>query len=407
MRVSQWWSYLTGYLSIEVEGERLEPFVNMAMTRGIMLWDLKRESATRLSAMVRISGFYGLRHIARRNRCRLRIKRRQGFPFFAARLRKRKMLVLGSLFFIVLIYYLSSLVWFIEVTGNQQIASDDILRVAWREGLVPGTPSWRLDRHRLEKVLAQEFPEAAFISVEGQGTRITIEVVEKRLPPPDEYRKGRFHVVAARGGVIEDIIVKVGEPQVQPGDEVQAGQILISGILPVPGTGSLTPPPGVVLPPPASLQPENVSAQGVVRAKVWYTAYGESEKKEHQQRKTGRKTLRVHLFSWGRDIILYGPRETPYPLYELQQREARVKDWSATVLWENIEEVEDYVVEHGEAGALDLAIEQGRTEIGQSVMPESETLLEKIDRVPLDDSNRVRVRLQVEAREDIGIRQAF
>ncbi|NPV90239.1 MAG: sporulation protein YqfD [Firmicutes bacterium] len=391
MRVSQWWSYLTGYLSIEVEGERLEPFVNMAMARGIMLWDLRRESATRLSARVRISGFFGLRHIARRNRCRLRIRRRYGFPFFAARMRKRKILMLGALFFIVLMYYLSSLVWFIEVTGNQQIAADDILRVAGREGLTPGTPGWRIDRLRLEKVLAQEFPEAAFFSVEGQGTRITIGVVEKRLPPPDEYRGGRFHVVAARDGVIEDVIVKVGEPRVKPGDKVRKGQVLISGILPAP----------------TSLGSWYVSAQGVVRARVRYTAYGESEILEHRQRKTGLKTLRVHLMAGGRDVILYGPREDPYPLYELQQREARIRGWPTTVLWENIEELEDYVVEHGEAGALDLAMEQARAEIGGAVMPNSETLVEDVDRVPLNDPNRVRVRVQVEVREEIGVRRGF
>jgi similar to stage IV sporulation protein len=367
-------------LEIEVEGERLEPFINMAMTRGIMLWDLKIVGDDRLSAKVRVSGFFGLRHIARRNRCRLKIRRRQGFPFLAVRLRKRKMLLLGSLLFVVLLSYLSSLVWSIDVTGNQLIAGGDILRVAAREGLVLGTPGWRIDRHRLEKVLLQEFPEAAFFSVEAHGTRVTIEVVEKRFPPPDDNQQGRFHVVAARSGVIEDVIVRVGEPLVQPGDRVRVGQVLIAG---------------------------TANARGIVRARVWYTVYGEAEQVEHRQRKTGRKALRVHLSGWGKDITLYGPREAPYPLYELEQHESRIRDWPASMLWEDIEEVEDYTVEHGEAGALDLAIEKARAEISDSVMPDSEPLQEKIDRVPLDDPNRVRVRVQLEAREDIGERRAF
>lgn len=407
MRVSQWWSYLVGYLTVEVEGERIEPFINMAMVRGIRLWDIRHLSRHTITARIRISGFFSLRHIARRNRCRMRIVRRHGLPFLAVSLKKRKMLALGAVFFLFLLYFLSSLVWFIEVAGNQQVGAEDILRVAQREGFRAGTPRWRLDKLRLEKVLAREFPQVAIFSVEIRGTRVLIEVVEKKLPPPEEEKNQPSHIVAARSGVIEDIIVLVGEPVAKPGDSVKAGQVLISGILPVPGTGSLTPPPGVMLPPPQSLEPEQVCARGLVRARVSYTAFGESPVVESLWRPTGRRVTRLSISGWGREVIVYGPREAPYPAFAREQQEARIPRLLLALTWERLSELESYTVEYGVDGAVTRAVEQARAEIDQARMPQSETLAEKIDLIPVDDPNRVRVQVQLEALEDIGIRQAL
>lgn len=407
MRVSQWWSYLVGYLTVRVEGQRIEPFINMAMVRGIRLWDIRHLSHHAITARVRISGFFSLRHIARKTRCRMRIVRRHGLPFLAVSLKKRKMLALGAVFFLFLLYFLSSLVWFVEVVGNQQVATEDILRVAQREGFRSGTPRWRLDKLRLEKVLAREFPLVAIFSVEIRGTRVLIEVVEKKLPPPQEEESQPSHIVAARSGVIEDLIVLVGEPVAKPGDTVRAGQMLISGILPVPGTGSLTPPPGVILPPPLSLEPERVCARGLVRARVLYTAVGESPVVESNWRPTGRRVTRLFISGGGREVIVYGPREAPYPVFAREQQEVRIPRMPLLLTWERLSELEPYTVEYGLEGAAARAAARARAEIDRARMPQSEILSEKIDPVPLDDPNRVRVRVQLEAMEDIGIRQAF
>lgn len=407
MRVSQWWSYLVGYLTIRVEGERLEPFINMAMTRGIRLWDLRRTEAGALTARVRVSGFYSLRHIARINRCRMRIVRRHGFPFLAARLERRKMLALGAVCFLALLYILSSLVWFIEVVGNQQVPAQEILMVAEREGFRVGAPRWRLDKQGLEKVLAREFPQVAFFGVKVRGTQVVIEVVEKRMPPPDGRQQGRAHLVAARSGVIEDVIVMKGDPLVKPGDTVQAGQMLISGILPVPGTGSLTPPPGVVLPPPASLESEEVIAQGLVKARVWYQAYGENPVVERRRRPTGERAVRLRAVSLGHEVLVYGPREIPYADFEREEREIRLGSSPVVLVWERVSEMEDEVIEYGVDRAKELAADKARQEIVEARMADSRVILEKVDAVELNDDNLVRVRVRVEALEDIGVRQDF
>ena len=56
------WNYLTGYLVIRVDGLSLEKFINLAVTNGIYLWGINRQSYTSLTACIGISGFRKLQN---------------------------------------------------------------------------------------------------------------------------------------------------------------------------------------------------------------------------------------------------------------------------------------------------------------------------------------------------------
>ncbi len=73
-------SFLAGYVVILVTGEAPEKFVNMAASRGIQLWEITRVREGAILLKVRLNAVRALRHIARRTRCRFRIRRRVGLP---------------------------------------------------------------------------------------------------------------------------------------------------------------------------------------------------------------------------------------------------------------------------------------------------------------------------------------
>jgi similar to stage IV sporulation protein len=81
-------SFLLGYVTILVTGDAPEKFINMAASRGISLWDVARSGEGGIRLKVRLSAVKPLRHMARRTRCRFRICRREGLPFYFARLRQ-------------------------------------------------------------------------------------------------------------------------------------------------------------------------------------------------------------------------------------------------------------------------------------------------------------------------------
>lgn len=84
----KFWSFVIGYVTLLVEGAGLEKFLNMAVSRGIYLWDIVWLDPQKIRLKVRISAIRALRHIARRTHCRFHIQAKEGLPFTAARFKK-------------------------------------------------------------------------------------------------------------------------------------------------------------------------------------------------------------------------------------------------------------------------------------------------------------------------------
>ena len=75
---------IRGELTIEISGERPERLLNLALREGIRLDEVRHLSAGRLSCRIALPDIYQLRPLARRARCRIRIRQRRGLPFTLA-----------------------------------------------------------------------------------------------------------------------------------------------------------------------------------------------------------------------------------------------------------------------------------------------------------------------------------
>lgn len=47
-------SYIRGYVDISVEGYFIERFINMCISKGILIWNIRRERATYLQANINV-----------------------------------------------------------------------------------------------------------------------------------------------------------------------------------------------------------------------------------------------------------------------------------------------------------------------------------------------------------------
>ena len=66
MGIIKIWLYLKGYVIIKIEGLTLERFLNLAATKDIYLWDIKRIDYTILKMKTTIEGFKSLKEIVKR-----------------------------------------------------------------------------------------------------------------------------------------------------------------------------------------------------------------------------------------------------------------------------------------------------------------------------------------------------
>lgn len=405
-------SYLRGYVIILVTGEAPEKFVNMVASRGIYLWDIARVRDGAILLKVRLSAVKPLRHIARRTRCRFRIRRRTGVPFHIARLRRRKALALGAVFFLGALYFLSSFVWFVEVRGNERLSAAEVLGVAEEAGLRRGVPKWKIETGRVEARIEERLPLVTWTGVYIKGTKVTIEVSERTVPEEEDRRPS--HIVAAKAGLVKELLILNGHPAVKEGDTVAPGQVLISGEIPPPEEPSRPgeeKKPGDI--PKVVLPSRYVHAKGIVRARVWYEGYGEAKIVETGRRPTGRSETCVSMKFEGKEIILSGNQNIPFEYYEVETFVKRIPKWRnlevpVELVTVKYLELTDYREERGQAGARKLAEERALEAASRPFAKDARVLDRSVEEVLTGHpENLVRVKAVIETVEDIGIEKLF
>lgn len=387
---------VSGTIAVSLKGKNTERIINMALARGIFLWDI-RHTDTGINCKVRNTAFEALKNIAEENRHELIIIERRGLPFYRNIIKTRMGFITGALIFVLALYLMSSFVWFINVSGNHQINTNRILLTAAKYGVYQGAAKWNFSRSKVEKSILQDISELAYVQLDIRGVRANIKVVEKILPPHEIT--GPCNIVARKGGVVENILVLEGQASTQPGQVVAKGDILISGIiLPEPNQAGET-----------NQQDEihEVRARGTVKARVWYEGYGECKLRNESKVFTGRKRNVVYLHTPWKNMILIGNREEDYPYYTQKENQMTfstpVGEFGLCRI--KIKEQAKKTTVYTEAKAIEIA--RGRAmRILRQKMGETQRIANtKVDLLSSPSDNILRVRIAAEKLEDIAVAQ--
>jgi len=405
-------AFLQGYLVLHVIGNAPERFVNMAAGRGIYIWDVEQLNQEIVVIKVFLRDIKALRHIARRTSCRFRIRQRVGLPFYWAVLRRRKALTLGAFLCLVTLFFLTSFVWVIEITGNEKLDSSHILQAAEQAGLRRGTLKWHIKPGAVEEKIIDELPMLSWSGVYIRGTKVTIEVAERIMPEDGDQQPA--HIVAKKAGVIKEVLVLSGHQAVEEGDTVSVGQVLISG--------EIFPMADPQQPEEEDSEPEEeikplryVHAMGIARARIWYEGYSEVYLVETGKRPTGRQKTRISIKFNNKEIILSGNQNQsePFEMYESKILINKVPEWRNIAL--PVEfitvkyfELAEYRETRSRPAARRMAEEQAQAMAEENMSDDARIEERWMEEVETADSDKlVRVRVVIEAVEDIGMEMTF
>ncbi|MFC4103968.1 sporulation protein YqfD [Paenibacillus xanthanilyticus] len=346
---ASWLQWVRGIVTIRVRGEGLELLVNRALAKGLQLWSISRTSGGELVCQVAVGDFFKLRPLLKETGCRVHVAGRKGMPFWLRRVEKRLFFGAGLVLFFVGMYLLSSLIWSIDVKGNEKLSEEHILKVAKQQGLYPFQWSFRLpDTSDLQRDLTRSLPGAAWVGVEKRGTKITIQIVETTKPAPSPPVDPR-HIIAAADAVITDIQAETGRPVVNRNQKVKRGDILISGILGDENHNMLVP------------------AHGKVRGLVWHEYDIASPLTRKVQVYTGEVMTRWYGVAFGRALKVSGYGKIPYQYFETirHEEQAAYRTWSLPLgrIKETIREVRLDKIPVPAAEAKTIGLNQARADI--------------------------------------------
>ena len=265
-------NYIIGYVRVVVEGYYIERFINICTNHKILIWNLKREKNVRLYLNIGINDFKKLSEISRKTKCKVKIESKHGVRFLLNKYRKRKIFLLSLIAVIGVICFSSNFVWNVEVIEENNLELENITEDLQVAGLQVGMPKSKVDTKDIINNIRLNRSDIAWVGIELKGTNAIVKVV-KADEAPDIIDENEYcNIVANESGLITKVNAQNGTAQVQEGDVVQKGSVLIAGIM----EGKYT-------------EPRYIHATGEVEAKVWHTKSKKIYYKQEKYEETGNK----------------------------------------------------------------------------------------------------------------------
>lgn len=380
---------LRGYVVIQADGYFTERFLNICMRRGILLWDVKRMGETRLYACISIAGFLQLRQIASKTKTHVKIVKRCGLPFFLHRYRKRKPVLAGILLFALIIFYMSSHVMGIDISGAERIPQNAIMEGLREFGLYPGAKLSRLSPQLIQNQMMTKLDDIAWIGINIKGSHVYIEVKE-RLGVKRELNKNEpCNLIAANSGIIRLLEVKEGQTVVAVNTMVEKGDLLVSGILDSSKEGI-----------------RYVHSFGNIYADTIYKKSREYPIEFTEKIYTGNKKVRYSMKLLGYNFNLYLKNRAPYENFDKSFEEKTFKSnfsFFPHVLWKK-DTFAEYTPKKTKR-SLEQIVALGKKELGEEIEKELDksTEIKNVDVSYLPLGNKVLVTVEYACRENIAL----
>lgn len=282
-------NFLRGSVQVEIECACPERVLNLCAVEEIAFWDLQWLSPIALRLRVTRRGWRALREVCTRADAQASRLRERGAPQLLLRLRTRYALLAALALFALLLFGGNLFIWSFEVTGNETVPTETILRALEKCGVAVGSQGLKIHQEDVRNRALLELPDVAWLAVNVRGCVAHVQVVERKRPPAVVQESQVCNVVARREGLVTRVQALDGKAVAAPGSVVTEGELLISGVADSERSGLRL-----------------LHGMGEVWARTWYDLSVSVPLKTTEKTGEGRKKLHLSLDFGRRRIKFYG-----------------------------------------------------------------------------------------------------
>lgn len=377
-----------GYIEAEVKGKNSAEFLNVLASTDISLWNIVSKEDV-VTFCIALDGISELRRAAHHCGCDIEIRRRGGLSFGFHYLKQRRNAVYAAVFAFLLLWCALSFVWKVEiVTEEGTVLSEEqitaISEAAEACGIHPLLWKASVDPKETAAAIQQRCDHLSWVGISVQGVTIKIHVAEKMEDTRETALRG--NVVAKKSGTIRSIFVLKGQKAVEVGDEVNAGDVLISGDIVYEEEGK---------------EPvyDQTAAKGTILASVWYEGVARMALEQSVPLPTGKTAGILWLRGPDTAVVLWGEDKDPFSHSVV--KEGGLSLWGWTVSSKTYREAEIYKKKISEKEARALA-EKEAGNLAKEQMTKDSVLLDRKVEVKTLAEGIVEVRVLLECEEKIG-----
>lgn len=380
-------SYIMGYLGITIEGYYIERFINMCRSNKIAIWHLKRKKEVQLDFRVNIHDFKEVCNIAKRTKCKLKIKSKRGIPFLLHRYKKRKIFFILLIMIIFLTLLSSNFVWNVDIIEENGQELENIEKDIEEAGLKTGEWKAKINTKEIINKIRLQRSDIAWIGIELKGTNAIVRLVKADEKPEIIDDEEYCSIISEKAGIITKINAQTGTANVKVGDTVNVGDTLINGWMEGKYTGI-----------------RYVHAQGEIEAKVWYTKYKNIPYNTTERKETGniqnQYTIKFNNFK-----INLHKGVSKFKIYDTIETENKMRLFSdfylpISIIKTTYKEVEEQPKIYDKEEAKNIGIQQLQEELDKEIENKESIVGTNINTYEKEDG--IDVYVTYEVLENIG-----
>lgn len=261
----------------------------MLWKKNVNVRNLRKNGMTTIYMEIPLKDYGVIENIANKTGSKINIIKRKGLAFFLLKLRKRRALLIGIFIFIIIIYYLSTFIWKVEIETEKNLSPYEIRRQLIKYGIREGIAKQKLNVYRLEEELMRDNDNIMWVKARIEGSALRITATQRQAPPSVVTDDEFCDLVAKKDGEIARVYTSSGTAIVKNGDIVKKGDVLVKGEQ---GKEEST---------------YQVHAKGNVIARTFYEARKKVSGKGIKRNRTGKKIEGIYIKFGSKKLYIKKP----------------------------------------------------------------------------------------------------
>jgi len=367
---NQWVEFFNGRVTVKVTGKGTERFINVLTRNDLPIWNIKRHGTETITFNMRLKDAKNIRKYARKSDCSISFLRRNGVPFLIRRMLKNSGFLAGAGLFLLLLMFLSNVIWGIEIKGAKPATEYQIRKELDKMGVKIGKLQFFTDNvEGIQRKLTNNVGDLTWVGVELKGTTFHLQVVEKNEPKKPEHLSPR-NLIAKKKAIIVNMYIENGQKMVDIHDHVDKGQLLVSGAF---GQEE---------------SPELVAAKGEVWGETWYKSHVELPLETNFKVYNGKEMEKHFILLGNFELPVWGFGKPEFSNFVTEENVHKIHflKWELPVSYLNKtlrqqEEVQrTYTIKEAQKIAIELAKKQIKGRLDEDAIIKDEKILHKTNK---------------------------
>lgn len=229
------YNYFCGTIQIEIFGEFSERFLNILAAEKIKFWKVKK-----INEYIYVECYkkdiLKIKKLRRKAFVTVKIISKFGFPLVLNKYKNRYGIAVGIALFFILLLIFSNHLWVINVNGNKDINSKEVINSLYSLNVTEGMKLSKIDTDVLKQKLILSSDNISWASLNIEGCVLNVNISE--FNDSFTFDNPPCNLIALSDGIITKMNIHSGNYVVRIGQTVTKGQVLVSGITTEKGVNS-------------------------------------------------------------------------------------------------------------------------------------------------------------------------